>query len=123
MHEKTEKIIKLYIQVDNRNKTNKKNCQKLSFLIWTLSFLIWINITYDQNIIQLKRSQLAITCSKLTIQSTKTSCEICSKLAIKKLERRQRRSGAFIVNFKHISQIGLVFLSLTLSRQIPAGIG
>ena len=88
-----------------------------------LSFLIRINITYDQNIIQLKRSQLAITCSKLTIESTRTSCEICSKLAIKKLERRQRRSGAFIVNFKHISQIVLVFLLLTLSRQIPAGIG
>ena len=34
---------------------------------------------------------------------TKTRCEICSKLTIKILERRHwRRSGVFIVNFKHI---------------------
>ena len=29
-------------------------------------------------------------------------CEICSKLTEKTLERRQRRSGVFIVNFEHI---------------------
>ena len=38
-------------------------------------------------------------------------------------ERRQwRRSGIFIVNFEHISHLVLVFLLLTLSRQMPAGI-
>ena len=34
-------------------------------------------------------------------RSTRTRCEICSKLTIKAPERR-RRSGAFIVNFEHI---------------------
>ena len=48
----------------------------------------------------------------------------CSKLAIKTPERRQwRRSRVFIVNFKHISNLVLVFLLLTLSREIPAGKG
>ena len=32
-----------------------------------------------------------------------------------------RRSGVFRVNFEHISRILLVFLLLTLSREIPAG--
>ena len=42
--------------------------------------------------------------------------EICSKLTMKKPERRQwRRSGIFIVNFEHISQVVLVFLLLTLN--------
>ena len=31
------------------------------------------------------------------------------------------RSGAFIVNFEHISRIVLGFLLLTLKRQMPAG--
>ena len=33
-----------------------------------------------------------------------------------------RRSGIFIVNFEHISHLVLLFLLLTLSRQMPAGI-
>ena len=32
-----------------------------------------------------------------------------------------RRSGVFIVNFEHISHLVLVFVLLTLSRQMPAG--
>ena len=32
-----------------------------------------------------------------------------------------RRSGVYIVNFEHISYLVLVFLLLTLSRQISAG--
>ena len=36
--------------------------------------------------------------------------------------RQWRRSGAFIVNFEHISHLILVFLLLTLSRQMPAGL-
>ena len=36
-------------------------------------------------------------------------------------ERLQwRRSGVFIVNFEHISHFVLVFLMLTLSKQMPA---
>ena len=37
------------------------------------------------------RNQLAIACSKLTIESTRTRCEICSKLTIETLEQRQWR--------------------------------
>ena len=48
--------------------------------------------------------------------------EICSNLTVKTLERRQwRRSGVFIVNFEHVSQLVLVFLLVTLSRYMPAG--
>ena len=32
-----------------------------------------------------------------------------------------RRSGVYIVNFEHISYLVLVFLLLTLSRQMSAG--
>ena len=47
----------------------------------------------------------------------------CSKLTIKIPERRYwRRSGIYIVNFEHISHLVLVFLLLTLSRKMPAGI-
>ena len=50
-------------------------------------------------------------------RNTKATCEICSKLTINTPERRYwRRSGVFIVNFEHISNIVLVFLLLTLRR-------
>ena len=49
--------------------------------------------------------------------------EICSKLAIKTPEQCQwRRSVIFIVNFERISHLVLLFLLLTLSRQMPAEI-
>ena len=51
-------------------------------------------------------TQLAITCSKLTIETLEQRCEICSKLTIKTLKRRHwRRFGVFIVNFEHISHL------------------
>ena len=48
-------------------------------------------------------TQLAFTCSKLTIETRKQRCEICSKLTIKTPKRRWRRFGVFIVNFESIS--------------------
>ena len=45
---------------------------------------------------------------KVNNGNTRKKCEICSKLTIKTPE--QRRSGVFIVNFEHISQLFLVFL-------------
>ena len=40
-------------------------------------------------------------------------CEICSKIAIKTPDPRQRRrSGIFIVNFEHIPHLFIVFLVL-----------
>ena len=59
---------------------------------------------------------------KVNNRDTRTRCEICSKIAIKTPEHRHwRRSGVFIVKFKHITNLVLVFLLLTLSRRIPVG--
>ena len=53
---------------------------------------------------------------KVNNRNTRAKCETGSKLIIKTSERRQwRRSGAFIVNFEHISHFVLVFLLLTLN--------
>ena len=51
------------------------------------------------------------TCTfKVNNRNTRTRCEICLKLIIKKAERRQwHRSDIFIVNFEHISHDALVF--------------
>ena len=44
------------------------------------------------------------------------------KITIKTAERRQwPRSGVFIVNFEQIAHLVLLFLSLTLNMQLPAG--
>ena len=59
---------------------------------------------------------------KFNTSNVRTRCEICSKLTIQTSERRQwRRSGVFIVNFEYISHLFLVFLLLTLSREMSAG--
>ena len=58
--------------------------------------------------LQYAPSQSAITCSKLTIETIE--------------QGEWRRSGIFIVNFEHISHLVLLFLLLTLTRQMPAGI-
>ena len=50
---------------------------------------------------------------KVNNRNTRTRCETCSELTIKIPERRRRCSGIFIVNFKHISRLVLVFLLLT----------
>ena len=53
---------------------------------------------------------------KVNNRNARTRCEICSKLTIMTPERRHwRRSGVFIVNFEHISHLGLVSLLLTLN--------
>ena len=57
---------------------------------------------------------------KVNNRNTRTRCEICSKLAVKPPKRRQwrrRRSGVFIVNFEHISNLVLVLLLLTLRKK------
>ena len=48
---------------------------------------------------------------KVNNGNTRTRCKICSKLTIKRPERRHwRRSVTFIVNFEHISHLVIVFL-------------
>ena len=45
------------------------------------------------------------------------------KVNNKDTERRHlRRTGVFIVNFEHISQLLLVFSLLTLYMELPAGL-
>ena len=51
---------------------------------------------------------------KVNNRNTRTSFEICSKLTIKTL-------GVFMVNFKHISHLVIVFLLFTVSRLMPVG--
>ena len=50
-----------------------------------------INIKKEKagiNSIKIIATQPTIICSKLTIENSRTRCEICSKLTIKALERR-----------------------------------
>ena len=52
------------------------------------------------------RSQLAFTCSKLTIETLEQKYEICSKFTVNPPKRRRwRRFGGFIVIFEHISHL------------------
>ena len=53
---------------------------------------------------------------KINNRNTKEKCEICSTLTTKAPERRQRRSGAFIVNVEQISYLSLALLLLILNK-------
>ena len=54
---------------------------------------------------------------KVNNRNTRKRCKICSKLTIKTPERHHwRRSGVFIVNFQHISDLFIVFLLFTLNQ-------
>ena len=60
---------------------------------------------------------------KVNNRNTRTRCQIYSKFTIKTPERCQwHRSGVFIVNFEHISHLALVFLLLTLTISLQAGL-
>ena len=60
---------------------------------------------------------------KVNNRNTRTRCEICSNLTLKKPERRHWcRSGVFTVNFEYISHLVLVFLFVTLNREFLTGI-
>ena len=63
-----------------------------------------------------KSTHPAFTCSKVNDGNTTKYVKICSKLTIK-----TRRSVVFIVNLEQISNIVVVFPSLTFGKQIPAG--
>ena len=54
---------------------------------------------------------------KVNNRNTRKRCKMCSKLKIKKTERRNwRRSGVFIVKFEHMSHPVPLFLLLILNR-------
>ena len=59
---------------------------------------------------------------KVINNNTRKTCEICSKLTIATLEKRQWCCPfVFIVNFEHISRIFLLFLLLILIMYLFAG--
>ena len=59
---------------------------------------------------------------KVNNRNAGTTCGTCSKLTMKTPERRHFcRSCVFIVNFEHISHLVLVFLLITLSREMLVG--
>ena len=69
----------------------------------------------------LPQSQSAFTCSKLTIETQEQAVKY---VTLKTPERRHwHRSGAFSVNFEHISHLVLVFLLLTFNMKLPPGYG
>ena len=73
--------------------------------------------------LQLQRRMIPanICLLKFNNKNSRKMCEIFWKLTIKTTERRQWRcSGVFIVNFKHILHLFVVFLLLTLNKQILA---
>ena len=54
---------------------------------------------------------------KVNNGNTRAMCEVCLNLTLKTQEwRKWRLSGVFVVNFKQISQIFLVFPLLTLNK-------
>ena len=63
-----------------------------------------------------------IYCSKLIVIKNRTTCEICSGLTLRKQSNKWHLSGAFVVNFEHISHHVLVFLLLTWNMLLPAGV-
>ena len=89
---------------------NTKHCllitkkMKLPKLLLLLSNMMLISLLVD--------SPADIYLLKFNNKSTRTRCEICSKLTIKIPTRRhRRRSGIFIVNFEHVSHLILVFIA------------
>ena len=68
----------------------------------------WMLTIQDSTIV----NSASIYLLKVNNRNTSTRCKKCSKLTIKTPERhhcRWRCSGVFIVNFKHISHLVLVF--------------
>ena len=58
---------------------------------------------------------------KVNNRNTNARYEICAKLTIKTPERRHRQwhcSGVFIVKFKHISHLVLVFLLISEGQEL-----
>ena len=86
-----------------KTQIEKKKGKKTTYLaLW--NFVSWV---------------LAFTCWKSTIRNTRKPCRICSKLTIKTPERGHWRcSVVLIVNFEHDSHIFLVFLLLTLNKEM-----
>ena len=69
------------------------------------------------------RFALLLYCRRLVYKSTRKRCEICLKLTIKTPEwRHWARSSLFIVNLEHVSYLFLVYILLTLNKQMLTAI-
>ena len=129
-------IIKAYLWIalttlDFTTKRTKGYIQIILFfqnkkIVWGEVVILGAKITLHHNSISVRKTFFNILHSersqevpagiyllKVNNKITRTRCEICSKLTIKIPEwHHWRRSGNFIVNFEHISQLVLVFLLL-----------
>ena len=110
--------------------TTRQNCSKSTYATHYLIPLKTTSIHNNakQRLIVLKVPyyvnnppiQPAFTCRN--DKSTRTRCEICSKLTIKTPKRCHLcRCSVFIANFEHILHLVLLFLLLTLNMSLPAG--
>ena len=91
---------------------------KSSVKVYSEVYFKTLSDIYDGDF--LRKYPAGIYLLKVNNKNASTRCKICSKLTIKTPERRQWRSGVFIVNFEYISHLVLVFLLLTLNMQLPA---
>ena len=67
---------------------------------------VFYKVVFDM--VKLNANPANIYLLKVNNRNTRRKCEICSKLTIK-------TPDAFIINFKHISHLFLVFILLTLN--------
>ena len=85
----------------------------MSTLAFRLKSVWWVGKLNSEVI---RPNPAGINMVRVNNKNTNTMCEICSKLTLKKPERRQwRRSGVFIVNFEHILHLVMVLLLLSLN--------
>ena len=92
-------------------------CKKSSMVdVWRSSKICHVFLVSYSSLHLLYSFQANIYLLKVTNWNIGKRCEICSELAIKIPERRQWRCyGFFIVNFKHVTHLFLVFLMLALN--------
>ena len=112
---RTCSCIYLKLQPDSINFVFTKQKHLFLKVIWLIN-LFWeiyckdLGTVYPTNIYLFKVNN----------SNHRKRCEICSKLNITPERRHWRGSGVFIVNFEHISQLFLVFLLLTLYKNISS---
>ena len=100
-------------------KVNNKNTRTTSLTLFSCFYCyFWTYFTPFSSVLLAEFEQVTVNPAgnykfKVNNRNTGTVCEICSKSTIKTPGRRH--------NFGHILQLALVFLLLTLRRQMPVG--
>ena len=87
------------------------------FLIFNINFWFCFVFVVEEVVLEFVLTDpVGIYLLKVNNRNTRARCETCSKVNNKDTRVTcWRRSGVFIVNFKHISHLVLVFLLLTLN--------